>query len=42
MRNPLRRSVLHTLVVDGVCGGTIVDHGVQECEERCVLLWLVH
>ena len=42
MIHPWRKSRLHILVVDGVYGGNIVDRGVQECEERCVLGWFVH
>ena len=42
MLHTFRRSILHTLVVDVVCGGNIVDRGVQEREEYCVLGWFIY
>ena len=42
MSHPCMRSILQTLVVDGFCGGNIVDCVVQEYDECCVLGWFVH
>ena len=39
MSYPYRRIILQTLVVDGFCGGNIVERVVQEFEERCMLVY---
>ena len=39
---PCKRIKLHTLVVDGVYGGSLGDLRVQEFGDRCLLGWFVH